>query len=133
MSDGFFYVVQLVPDLRPTRLKLGWSRDVRRRVAPYRTAAPTFRILRVWPCHRSWEPSAIRTVAGADAVALTREAFDVADLGAALARAEGFFAADRTGEVSARPSGPGADGVVVVLPRRVKAASALPPTPLKVL
>ena len=60
VSDvGIFYVIQLVPDLDPKRLKLGFAESIEQRLSQHRTAAPTARVLRAWPCKRSWEQTAI--------------------------------------------------------------------------
>jgi hypothetical protein len=51
VSDvGVFYVIQLVPDLDPKRLKLGFAESLEQRHSQHRTAAPTARVLRAWPC-----------------------------------------------------------------------------------
>lgn len=60
ISDvGVFYVIQLVPDLDPKRLKLGFAESLEQRLSQHRTAAPTARVLRAWPCKRSWELTTI--------------------------------------------------------------------------
>ena len=39
-GDGYFYIVQVVPELEPRRVKLGWTYDVDSRLSAHRTAAP---------------------------------------------------------------------------------------------
>lgn len=52
---GVFYVIQLVPELDPKRIKLGFAIDLKDRLLQHRTAAPTAKVLQSWPCKRSWE------------------------------------------------------------------------------
>src|SRR4030067_20903 len=52
---GVFYVIQLVPELDPRRIKLGFAIDLNDRLVQQRTAAPTARVLKSWACRRSWE------------------------------------------------------------------------------
>ncbi len=56
VSDcGVFYVIQLVPELDPQRLKLGFAENLANRLSQHRTVAPTATLLKSWPCKRSWE------------------------------------------------------------------------------
>lgn len=55
LEAGFFYVIQLVPELDPKRIKLGFAIDVNDRLSQHRTAAPTAKTLHSWPCRRAWE------------------------------------------------------------------------------
>ena len=54
-EPGMFYVIQLVPELDPKRIKLGFTIDLDDRLVQHRTAAPTAKVLKSWPCKRSWE------------------------------------------------------------------------------
>lgn len=92
VSDvGVFYVIQLVPDLDPRRLKLGFAESLEQRLAQHRTAAPTARVLRAWPCKRIWEPAAIDAVTRQGCRLVLNEVFDCDDPEALIARGEGFF------------------------------------------
>jgi hypothetical protein len=59
MCDGFFYVIQLAPDVAPQRIKLGWALDAAKRLKEHRCAAPTAVLVQSWPCARQWEKHAI--------------------------------------------------------------------------
>ncbi len=54
-DSGEFYIIQLVPELDPRRLKLGFAENVNGRLSQHRTAAPTATVLKSWPCKRAWE------------------------------------------------------------------------------
>lgn len=56
---GFFYAIQLVPDLDGRRVKLGFSDDVKTRLLQHRTSAPTASLIKSWPCKRNWEATVI--------------------------------------------------------------------------
>ncbi len=52
---GSFYLIQLVPEALPNRVKIGYVDNVEQRLSEHRTAAPTARLLKSWPCKRSWD------------------------------------------------------------------------------
>jgi hypothetical protein len=58
---GIFYVIQLIPELDPTRLKFGYTDDIQVRLAQHRTSAPTARVVKTWPCRRTWEGTVINS------------------------------------------------------------------------
>lgn len=88
---GFFYVVQLVPDLSETRVKLGFATSIDQRMQEHRCAAPTARVVRTWPCRFVWEAAAIASITRMGCRPLSNEAYDCDDLAALLERAEAFF------------------------------------------
>ena len=46
---GYFYLVQLVPEALPNRVKIGFADNVEKRLTEHRTAAPTAKLLEAWP------------------------------------------------------------------------------------
>jgi len=56
---GYFYIVQLVPEALPNRVKIGFADNVEKRLAEHRTAAPTAKLVKAWPCKRSWDYAAM--------------------------------------------------------------------------
>jgi len=54
-DQGWFYVIQLVPDLDPRRIKMGFTNSIDARMAQHSTAAPTLKLTVYWPCRRAWE------------------------------------------------------------------------------
>jgi hypothetical protein len=89
---GAFYVVQLVPDLDPLRVKLGFATDVQERLAAHRTVAPTAKLIGSWPCRPSWERAAIDSITRQGCRPIGPEVFVCDDIDALLTRAEAFFA-----------------------------------------
>ena len=77
---GFFYAIQLVPELSPGRVKLGFADGVELRLAQHRTSAPTARLLRSWPCRRAWERTAIDALSAIGGVLVLNEVFEFQDI-----------------------------------------------------
>lgn len=91
-EKGYFYIIQLVPDLDPNRLKLGFADNVEARLAQHRTSAPTAKLLKSWPCKRSWERTAIDALTAVAGRLILNEVFEFSDVDAVLKRGDEFFA-----------------------------------------
>lgn len=92
ISDvGVFYVIQLVPDLDPKRLKLGFAESLEQRLSQHRTAAPTARVLRAWPCKRPWELTAIDALTREGCRLILNEVFECDDPDTLVKRGDAFF------------------------------------------
>jgi len=89
-GHGHFYTVELDPEARPGRLKLGFTNSVRARLADHRTAAPHAVLLRSWPCKRSWEPAAIDALSLAGE-RVTDEIYDMSNVDEVVNRGDRFF------------------------------------------
>jgi hypothetical protein len=59
---GVFYVIQLIPEALPHRIKIGYTDNLEQRLTDHRTAAPTARVLASWPCKRSWDYAAMDSI-----------------------------------------------------------------------
>lgn len=90
-ETGFFYVIRLVPELDPRRIKLGFAEDVAVRLAQHKTAAPTAVLVKCWPCKRSWEGTAIDCLASSGCRLILNEVFECEDVEALIARGDQFF------------------------------------------
>lgn len=92
VSDcGFFYVIQLVPEIAPQRVKLGFASTVLDRLQQHRTAAPTADLLKSWPCRKTWELTAMDSLTRQGCRLIANEVFDCDDLDALLGRGDHFF------------------------------------------
>lgn len=89
---GLFYAIQLVPELDPNRVKLGFADSVETRLAQHRTSAPTAKLLKAWPCKRSWERTAMDALAAIGGRLILNEVFEFSDIDAVIKRADEFFA-----------------------------------------
>ena len=47
---GYFYIIQLLPELFPERVKIGYTDNLETRLREHQTAAPTARYLKSWQC-----------------------------------------------------------------------------------
>jgi len=91
VSDvGAFYVIQLVPDLDAKRLKLGFAESLEQRILEHRTAAPTARVLRAWPCKRPWERTALDALTRVGCRLILNGVFECYEPNALLERGEVF-------------------------------------------
>jgi hypothetical protein len=88
---GVFYVIQLVPDLAPRRLKLGFAESLDQRLAQHRTAAPTAKVLMAWPCKRAWELTAMDALTRKTCSLVMNEVFDCSDVDGLLQAGSHFF------------------------------------------
>jgi len=91
---GYFYIIQLHPEDLPNRLKIGYTDNLDVRQSDHRTNAPTLKLLKSWPCKRTWEEAAKASITreGCQRFGGERsEVFD-GDIEAFMQRAEAFFA-----------------------------------------
>jgi hypothetical protein len=88
---GFFYLIQLIPEVLPNRVKLGFADNVEKRLNEHRTAAPTARLLKAWPCKRSWDYAAMDSITKGNCKLVLNEVYE-GDIQGFLDRAEQFFA-----------------------------------------
>lgn len=87
---GNFYVVAIVPELDPRRLKFGFATSINARLADHRTLAPTLQLLRSWPCQPHWERPAIDCL-GVICRWIGGEVYQASDVQDVLDRAGQFF------------------------------------------
>lgn len=90
-GKGWFYIIQLVPKLKPERVKLGFTSNLDSRLSAHQTAAPTARIVGNWPCRKAWEIAAIDSITREGCQSLSNEVVDCNSLDELLDRAQEFF------------------------------------------
>jgi hypothetical protein len=88
---GYFYLIQLVPEALPNRIKLGFADSIERRLAEHQTAAPTAKVLKFWPCKRSWDFAAMDSITRTGCKLVLNEVYE-GDVQGFIDRAEAFFA-----------------------------------------
>lgn len=74
--QGHFYVIQLVPEALPNRIKIGYTDNIDKRLTEHQTAAPTARVLASWPCKRSWDYAAMDSITREGCVLVLNEVFE---------------------------------------------------------
>jgi hypothetical protein len=75
-SYGYFYLIQLVPEALPNRVKIGFADNVEKRLAEHQTAAPTVKLLKSWPCKRSWDYAAMDSIMRTGCKLVLNEVFE---------------------------------------------------------
>lgn len=91
-KQGFFYLIRLIPDALPNRIKLGWAVNPADRLRTHRCAAPTAILLCTWPCSGvGLEKWAISEVTKVGCHAVSGEVFDVDDVDRLIDRITQFF------------------------------------------
>ena len=87
---GYVYLIQLIPEALPNRIKIGFADNVERRLNEHRTAAPTAKLLKAWPCKRSWDYAAMDSITRENCKLVLNEVFE-GEVEGFLRRAESFF------------------------------------------
>jgi hypothetical protein len=88
---GYFYIIQLVPEALPNRVKIGFADNVERRLTEHRTAAPTAKLLKQWPCKRSWDYAVMDSITRERCKLVLNEVYE-GDTSEFIARGDSFFA-----------------------------------------
>lgn len=89
-ESGYYYVIRLVPEFDLRRVKLGFAASVPTRLAQHRTAAPTCKVVKTWPCKRAWEVTITDALVGTCAEHLCNEVYE-ADVDGLVQRADAIF------------------------------------------
>lgn len=90
-GTGLFYIVQLIPEFDPTRIKFGYTENLQGRLNAHRTSAPTVGLLESWPARRHWESTAIDSITREDCENIASEVFECGNLEDLVERADAFF------------------------------------------
>ena len=88
---GFFYIIQLVPEALPNRVKVGFADSADRRLNEHKTAAPTAILLKSWPCKRSWDYAAMASITREGCKLVLNEVFE-GEVQGFVERGDQFFA-----------------------------------------
>jgi hypothetical protein len=88
---GVFYLIQLVPEAIPNRIKIGYTDSLPKRLVEHQTSAPTARVIASWPCKRSWDYAAMDSLTREGCTWLLNEVFE-GDPDGFIARGNAFFA-----------------------------------------
>ena len=88
---GVFYVIQLVPDLDPKRLKLGFADSLEQRLSQHRTAAPTACVMKAWPCKRTWEFTVMDALTRHGCRLVLNEVYECDEPAGLVARGDALF------------------------------------------
>lgn len=87
---GYFYIIQLIPEAIPNRVKIGYTDNIDTRLREHKTAAPTARYLGHWMCKRSWDQAAMDSITRKGCQLVMNEVYE-GNIEGFLSRAEEFF------------------------------------------
>lgn len=90
-DEGVFYIVRPLPDGVPSRIKVGYSLSIEKRIATYRTICPEAEVWKTWECRRSWELAAIDLVVRPISIQIREEIYECDNLPELERRAGIFF------------------------------------------
>ncbi len=77
---GTFYIIQLIPEYNPRRLKFGFTGNLESRLKEHQTAAPTAKVLKSYPCKKTWESVVIAILVTNRCRLVRSEVFECEDL-----------------------------------------------------
>ena len=87
---GYFYIIQLIPEALPNRVKVGYTDNLESRLHEHQTSAPTATYLGHWRCKRSWDHAAMDSITREGCSLVMNEVYE-GDIESFLSRAEKFF------------------------------------------
>ena len=87
---GYFYIIQLIPEAMPNRVKIGYTDNLESRLREHQTAAPTAKYLGHWKCKRSWDQAAMDSITRSDCRLVMNEVYE-GEISGFLSRADEFF------------------------------------------
>ena len=87
---GFFYIIQLIPELMPQRVKIGYTDSLETRLSEHRTSAPTAKYVKTWECKRSWDQAAMDSITRDDCELIMNEVYE-GNIDGFQERANAFF------------------------------------------
>ncbi len=87
---GFFYLIQLIPEFDPNRVKIGFADNVEKRLQEHKTSSPTAKLVKSWACKRSWDQAAMDSITRENCRLIMNEVYE-GDIDAFIKRGEDFF------------------------------------------
>lgn len=90
--SGVFYLIQLIPEVLPERIKMGYTTELTTRLRDFRTTCPGLSVTKTWPCPvPGIEVTAILVAITKRDKRLSSEVFDVENLDKTTARLDRLF------------------------------------------
>lgn len=88
-EKGFLYMIQLIPEYNPNRIKFGFAYDVPRRLYEHQTTCPNAVVIASWPCLRHLEKQSIKLIVkNMKCKTLTSELYECDNLNALFKKAK---------------------------------------------
>lgn len=90
-GNGLFYVIQIIPEFDPNRVKLGFANNAETRLQAHKTSAPTAKLVKTWHCKRSWEDVTMISATRIECKLVANEVFLCDNLDNLCRRIDTFF------------------------------------------
>lgn len=87
---GYFYLIQLVPEALPDRVKIGYTDNLKQRMSEYKTVAPTSKLIKSWECKRSWDQAAMDSITRSNCKYVLNEVYE-GNIDGFIERGDQFF------------------------------------------
>ena len=87
---GYFYIIQVIPEFQPNRVKLGYTDNLDTRLREHQCSAPTALYAGTWQCKRSWDQAVMDSITRKDCVIVKNEVYE-GDVKLFVQRANDFF------------------------------------------
>jgi T5orf172 domain len=88
---GYFYIIQIIPEVLPNRVKIGFTDNLHQRLREHQTSAPTARFVKHWECKRSWDQAVMDSITRENCALVMNEVYE-GDVESFVFRADAFFA-----------------------------------------
>lgn len=88
---GYFYLIQLIPEEMPDRIKIGYTDSIQQRLSDHRVTNPTLKLLKSWPCKRTWDHAVMDSITRKECTHIGGEVYE-GEVVAFIERADAFFA-----------------------------------------
>lgn len=90
-GSGVFYIIQVIPELDPGRVKLGFASGINARLQAHKTVAPTAKLIKTWDCKRTWEAAILASATREGCELIASEVFKCDSLDGLIKRIDTFF------------------------------------------
>lgn len=87
---GSFYIIQLIPEFNPNRVKIGFADNVKKRIKEHQTASPTAKLIGHWPCKRAWDQAAMDSITRENCRLVMNEVYE-GEIDGFIKRGNAFF------------------------------------------
>ena len=87
---GYFYLIQLIPEFDPNRVKIGFADNVTKRLQEHKTSSPTAKLVKSWACKRSWDQAAMDSITKDNCKLIMSEVYE-GDIKEFIKRGVDFF------------------------------------------
>ena len=88
---GMFYLLRLLPDIEPNRVKFGYTTDIKMRLKQLKTVCPQLETIKTWNCKSMIEQIVILIATTKEDKRLSAEVFNISNIDKTISRIDLFF------------------------------------------